>query len=456
MNFVFVTPVVSRSAIGRSCGLIIEALKNSGHSVSIIRSESATHLSEKPHRFASRSLPWTDAKGVSSLLAEADIAVYQLGNYIVYHEGALVLLDQYPGIVILHDYFLGNLFLGWAKSSGEEAARSTISAWYGAQAVDDFFAAAARETFLEEAAPRFPMTEWVASKALGVITHSSLDIGRIVSACGGPIAVLPLAYDAPLAALKDKSRCRPADRRVLLTFGHINRNKRAESVIRAIGEDQRLRTAWVYRLVGQIMPAERQYLETLANGLGVAIEIVGPVDDEALAKAIIEADLISCLRYPALEAASASAIEAMLYGKVVLVTDAGFYRGLPSDCVIKVQPDVELQDIRKALQAVTKSESGLSELGERAQTWAKETSDPGSYAHGLVDFAHCVLRSAPVSMAARSIGQTLARWGASANFGALKQVTQSLSLLAGSPGASEVTCSTDLAIGNALVKERLA
>lgn len=85
-----------------------------------------------------------------------------------------------------------------------------------------------------------------------------------------------------------------------------------------------------YRLIGAVEPEVMSSLSALAARLGVNLVISGEVDDNELERAFTESDVISCLRWPALEAASASAIEVlMLYGKAVIVTDTGFYADIP-------------------------------------------------------------------------------------------------------------------------------
>ena len=122
----------------------------------------------------------------------------------------------------------------------------------------------------------------------------------------------------------------PVDERFrVLTIGHVNTNKRAEAVIRAIGASSVLRERTVYRLVGAIRPEIADKLARLARETGVNITISGEVDDESMVDAIRQADVVSCLRWPALEAASASTIEALLYGKSTIVTDTGFYSEIP-------------------------------------------------------------------------------------------------------------------------------
>jgi glycosyltransferase involved in cell wall biosynthesis len=208
---------------------------------------------------------------------------------------------------------------------------------------------------------------------------------------------------------------RPADDRFhVLTIGHVNANKRPESVIAAISASEMLRTRARYHLVGAIAPEMKSRLGRRADELGVALEIAGEVDDETLQRAIREADVVSCLRFPSLEAASASTIEAMLHGKAIVVTDVGFYRDLPSDCVRKISPDRELPDLQHELESLFADERGRSALGRRARAWAEKTFTSANYAKQLVATCVAAAKVAPLVQASAVFGNTLAEWGAEA------------------------------------------
>lgn len=132
-----------------------------------------------------------------------------------------------------------------------------------------------------------PLIEWIASQALGVITHSHWGTPRLKRSCAGPVRVVPLAYDAPGESLVSTDyQPNKFGRMKLLTIGHINRNKRVDNVIRAIAASPLLKQNVVYRLVGFIDPKTTLELTALANGLRVNLVISGPVNDTELASAV--------------------------------------------------------------------------------------------------------------------------------------------------------------------------
>jgi glycosyltransferase involved in cell wall biosynthesis len=421
MNLLIFTPAASSSAIGRVTNLVGRELMASGHTVTIVRTEDYAVVDTPPHAFGTTLLRWDDTKGVFRRAQDADAIVYQIGDSFPLHRGCLEWLPSLPGIVCLHDYFLGDLFRGWAGTRWMPA-KAILQSWYGEEVAGSYFAYDNPADYIEGTREKAPMTEWIAAMATGVITHSSWDIQRVLRSCPGPVEVVPLAYDKPTAGPATGSRSVSAtvdstaahEDMLVLIIGRINANKRVDSLLRAIGTAPQLQNRTILQLVGHIEPDVQARLSALAHSLRVRLLVSGEVDDAALADALERADTVCCLRFPPLEAASASTIEAMLCGKAVIVTDAGFYREIPDDCVCKVRPHHEVSDLQETLAFLSQHPAERSALGKRAAEWATSTFSPRLYAERLVDFALRTARTQPVIEASRFFANLLVSWGATA------------------------------------------
>jgi glycosyltransferase involved in cell wall biosynthesis len=222
---------------------------------------------------------------------------------------------------------------------------------------------------------------------------------------------MPLPYNAPMALAPAKSLQRHGLN--ILTVGHVNANKRIASVVQAIGKSALLRENVAYRVVGSIQSDTVIALSTLARNHQVNLIISDVLDNAALSNALDQADIITCLRWPSLEAASASAIEAMLYGKAVVVTDVHFYSEIPDDCVIKIDPHNELASLTAALERLCGDPALRTGMGERARRWAQATFRADHYAEAMVQMGTHVGAIKPVVAAFDWCYQTLARWGGS-------------------------------------------
>lgn len=426
MKLVMMTPGVIPSAIGRMARMVTQALLDHGHEVLVVRAESADLKGADGHDFGTHTVHWSDTVTVAREMASAEMVVYHIGNYFDYHEGCIYWLEHQRGVICLHDFFLGHLFTRWAQRN-RKRADAILQYWYGSQVATTYFEYSSSEEFIERTRQHAPMVEWLACQASAAICHSSFGADRVLSSCPGPVRVVPLAYEAPASVDIATFQAASVNGRLqVLTVGHVNPNKRADCVIRAIGASQQLRANTTYKLVGAVQPEMRHGLEGLAAALGVDLQIHGEVSVADLAQALRQADLICCLRKPTLEAASASTIEAMLCGRAVIVEDAGFYSELPDDCVRKIRPEHEETDLRHALEDLGADREGRHAMGERAERWAQATFTAENYASQLVEMLNGNSRSMLVSEMMQVFAGQLAQWNNSEGLIALPEIIEPL------------------------------
>jgi len=408
MKFVLFSPLANTSAIGRVTALIAPALVDLGHALTLVRTEQRHLLSAQPHACTAPIIEWTDEPAVEEATRDADALIYQIGNNYDFHCGGLHWLSKRPGIVCLHDFVVAHLFAGWAETRRREADE-VLHSWYGASVAQSFFAARDHREFIDTASRDHPMTEWICAMARGVISHSRWGMPRVLRSTAWPARVAALPYSAPAA--------RPAAERSghkvkILTVGHANVNKRIESVIRAIGESAELRDRICYQICGRIEPRYALELARVARTAGVRLRVSGEIDDLGLQKAMNEADIVCSLRWPSLEAASATAIEGMLYGKAMVVTDTGFYSELPDDCVCKISIDDEIRELRQVLEQLLADPSACHAMAARAQRWAGATFTVHSYAEQIEEMTRLVRGAEPAVMAAGTLANYMKEWGA--------------------------------------------
>lgn len=409
MKIAIFTPASVRSAIAKTSLLVEHALLSQGHEVVIVRIENSEHLRDAALPFQSKLFRHIDVYTVEDQLVSCDLLAYQIGDNLGFHEGAIDWLERHPGIVCLHDFFLANLFERWARSNDVDPL-AVIEHWYGHAGVRAFNADKSdRTTYTRELMQAAPMTEWLCAKASGVVTHSNWGIARVTSACAGPIRVAALPFEVPPPAASVRHDSTSPLR--LLTLGHVNENKRAQSVIDAIGSSRELRQAVIYDIVGPIEPDMSEALRQRALKHGVQVNITGRVSDEELVQYLGNAAVCLCLRSPTLEAASGSTIECLLNGKATVVTDLGFYQELPDDCVIKIAVDDEVAGIGRALESLVSSPELRESLGQRARAWAITTFNAQNYAQALIEMASNLAQTTWMNRACDQYARILSEWG---------------------------------------------
>jgi FkbM family methyltransferase len=404
MKIAWFTPFGPKSAIGRFSSSVVRALAARGHSLTLVSSDKHPLAEQRPPPVGIELLHWSFFEQDPGALEAHDLIVYNIGNHFDYHCGVLRSIDRSPGVCIFHDFYLVNLFLGWLASGVErDFAHSVVLSIYGPTVAEEFWDRIGRSDFQEWSASQAPMTEWLARKALAGVAHAGFYKQRLEEGCASSVLVLPLAYDAPphRRITEDLS-----GRVHILTVGMVNSNKRVEAVIEAIAFSPLLRSRCEYDIVGRVEPSYRARLQSLTDELGLedAVKLHGEVTDFELRWRFTEADIICCLRWPALEGASASCVEAMSYGKPVIVTDIGFYRSLSSDFVLKVAPTMEIADLTRHLEMLVVDAGERNELGKRAREWFELEHTPERYAERIEPFLQAAVEERPAADALKQIG----------------------------------------------------
>lgn len=362
MKILWATPTHTDSAIGRFSELVTAQLIGKGCEVTVVATETNFMLS-RCRSFSGLTIsPVTDHLD-EDLDRAFDSIIANFGDHYPNHARSLDLLRFARVVGIFHDADMTNFGNG-ARAEGREIAGPSGHSSAGNT-----------------------VTGELAKQCAGAVAHAD-HYRSVVEQCDGPIAVVPLAWSLQpgvgdpflLGNLGDEV----GDRFRVMTVGNINPNKCADRVVQAIGASPKLRDTVEYRLVGAIQPEVHSRLCGLAERSGVRLVVDGPIDDARLHHLMKRADVVACFREPVLEGASASTIEAMLHGRAVLVSDSGFYAGLPSDCVAKVPAATDVSSIRRALERLLDDSAERSNLGRRARAHAEMMFAPERYADDLL------------------------------------------------------------------------
>ena len=430
MNIAWVTPLSRRSAIGRVSAAIVKALRERDHEVMVIRSERERADADSTHPI-SGSVPivwWTDVSP-KDIELHNDVVVLNFGDNYNFHAGALAFVDRAFCLGIFHDFYLYSLFNRWLahQGLGEDIHEREVRCTYGEEACQLARRAWRGTAPVEELAEAMPMTEWLASRCGAALAHSQFYSHRLEDSCPGPISVAPLCYEprgtTPLSRRHD-------DRVTIAILGVINPNKCVEAVIRSIASSGLLRARCRLRLVGIIDDAERNRIEQLCNSTEFTdVTILGEVDDAVLAKELDGADILSCLREPVLEGASASAIEGMKAGRPIVVASAGFYSELPDDLVFKIPAPVSVSELTQVLERLVEDENLRRDTAAQAQRWALRTFTTDGYVSILENLMRDYISAKPLLAAGKRIGHQLAALGISTGDPGVKQIASKLQLL---------------------------
>ncbi len=371
-------PWNDRSAIAEFGAAVATALTAAGHHVEVWRTETgaAARLNPRPAPFR------VHPAGALPPLEGFDAILVNLGNYYPFHALAPAILAARPAIAILHDAEMGHFADEWRADPDPAPPHA-----------------------LRHAPALAPA---LAALACAAVVHGPHQLADIEAACPGPVLQLPLAYDPRLPALPRLIGGPLA----IATIGHVNPNKRASEVLRALAASPALAAGSTYTLIGPADPAEQDRLTRLAAALGAPAPcFTGWLPEAAMLERLGGIDVLACLRHPATEGGSASLVLALRSARPTLVSDTASYAEIPDGLALRCPAGAEAPYILRHLEWVRDNPGLAHAMGEAAARYAAVAHAPAAYAAALVPFLRTAVRGAPALFAARATGLAAARLG---------------------------------------------
>jgi glycosyltransferase involved in cell wall biosynthesis len=411
LRIAWFSPYCRDSAIGRFSDLVVRQLATEHH-VTLWVPDLATNRTGPVETIPVQSCTTAALNDLESY----DLAVYNLGNDYPYHGLIHEFSTRRPGLVILHDLVLHHLFaslyLEHRHDPGEYLTQ--LRKYYGdaaTQAAESALAGTGQPIWETEDVSRWPLFEPTLEGALGVVTHSEFARERVTSRFAGPVFRLYLPYDRGNA--EGDAPVSRKQKLLLLSLGHVNRNKRTHAVLNVLAARPDLCERLRFVILGPVDPTYKAECDAIiaAGGLRQTAEFLGRVDDATLDGYLADADICVNLRYPVTETGSASLAEEMLHGKPVIVTNIGCYADVPDDAVRKVNPAREHEDLQRVLSELVSIPESRAKTGANAKAFAEAHFSPALYARQLGPIFEEVCSAAPLLSCIDRVGDVLSAMG---------------------------------------------
>jgi len=320
-------------------------------------------------------------------LADADVALYHIGNDPDAHGWIVDALRRRPGVVVLHDYVIHHLVAGITIGRNDGHAYLTAMEREAGVAgrMLGWGVLEGRVPPLWEIRPaEFPLAGEVLDRATGVIVHSRY-VETHVREHGYDGPLWRIAHPAwPTRAVKPE----PVGGSPLFgCFGHLNESKRIPQLLRAFAAMRAHHPEARLLLVGAEAPGFDLggRLERLGlDGGGVIREPY--VEEERLWALMAACDAVVQLRAPTMGETSGSAIRTLSLGKPLVVSDVGWFAELPDGVALKVAPggDEEVAEIARALEQL--AEPALAaRMGDAARALVETEHELGRVAERYLD-----------------------------------------------------------------------
>ncbi len=449
MRVAWLTPLSANSAIGKIAVQVAEQLGRHLQVDLWSSDRGELHATDVP------VIRYTASDAFAQCLRDYDTVLYNFGDSYPFHRDVFLMSRRVPGIAILHDFVLHHFLMGYCLEEPGRVDRyfRAMERHYGAGAREEAQASfdrvgdawvvrgAGPSLWETDRAVDYPLFEEVLRRATGVVVHSAFLGGKVRRATDVPVCQLHLpAVQAPAAYAPPRDSLEiPPGRAVLLTVGSVNPNKRVAEVVEVLGRNPSLAARVIYVVVGAL-PA-RAYPDRLRQliarfGLESTVRLVGRRSDGELRAWLHHADICLNLRHPVMEGASASLADSLMFGKAVVVTDAGAYAEMPDDCVSKIDPGHEIEQLPAVLSALLDDPARRQAMAERGRAYAEARCGADRYAEGLADFIEASGGLDVMARYADHIGSVLGRMGVQPGMPILQTVARESADLFGSPVTS--------------------
>ena len=360
---------------------------------------------------------------VLSSLAAFDLVVYVLGDS-PWHTRILPLAQRLPGLVVLHDASLTNLFRHAALETHTlDELMSHVERVTGegrAHILSTSLVSVDPDEWMQFCA-EVPLTELALEGSLGAVVHSAWHARSIDGLTLGHVTVAPLPVPSTRLSLDsdgDLVTARliselPDDAVLVVTVGSVNHNRRIDLLLEAIAGDEVLSRRIHLWAVGPSEGGMQTDLLGLAKTLGPRsrFALPGRVSDSMLHEILTRADIAAALRDPVLEGQSASTLTQLAAGIPVVVYNHAHYAELPDDVAVKVAPADGAAGIGAALRLLTDDDEGRARRGQRGREYVATSRSGAAYAAALLEAGEHATATTPLLHLSADLGARLRRLG---------------------------------------------
>lgn len=318
-----------------------------------------------------------------------DRVLYHFGNS-PFHKHMFALLEEIPGTVVLHDFFLSGI-VGYIENKEHQKGflpRELYHA-HGYSALGKWLGGAHAEHIVQQ----YPCSFQVFHHADGVIVHSS-HARELAHTWYGPqieehLRIVPhLRVPAPaFDRLKARKMLGVApDDFIVCTFGHVNRNKMGLDLLEAWNSSSLSldpRCVLVYVGANDDGAYGKKLHEAISSSSNA--RITGWVNDERYRLWLQAADAAVQLRQNSRGESSGAVLDCLNHGLPVVVNARGSMAEFPDEAVIMLSGECYRQEIVDALEMVWNDASLRRLTGERAKEYIGRNHVPEDVAKAYAE-----------------------------------------------------------------------
>lgn len=336
-------------------------------------------------------------------LGDFDAIIYHIGNNPWYHLDIYKVFLEYSGTVILHDAVLYYLIAGL----GIGGLIKEFSFNYGLDRLSEIWdiieECPERDILRYQNPEKYPFLKRILESARQIIVHSHSTFRLIrLSGYSGNLNVVNLPYypnqvQYTLSKDTDNSRAKLGitENEILIgIFGFIGPTKRIDKLLAAIYTTKH-KNKIPFKLL--IVGAGDDLNEVIEQyHLSENIISLGFTSDDDFNRYLNLSDIVINLRYPSMGEASATLIQAMSYGKPVIVTNYAWFSELPDNTVVKVGfGSTEINEVAQAITELITNKEYRESIGSNAKAYVENFCAPAQVANKYLDILKNNLKPLP-------------------------------------------------------------
>ncbi len=358
---------------------------------------------DAPELFNFENLTFRSYDWFLSNNSQYDRVLYHFGNS-CYHQRMLQMLAQVPGVVVLHDFFLGDLLIYLeAYAINPFAFHRGLYKSHGYAAL----AKLAGNVQSSQVAEQYPANFEILQLARGVIVHSQHS--RQLAERWYGINAADSWVVIPLLRNPCKSLERTAARAALglqegdfmvCSFGLMTPNKLNHRLLQ-VWLDSALTASRGYCLVFVGEEHGAEYGGRIRQGIEAAaprhnVRITGWTQPDQYAQYLTAADLAVQLRTNSRGETSAAVLDCLNHGLPTIVNAHGALAELPTDAVWMLEDDFDDVALAQAIEALSADQTRRDALGIRGQAFIQAQHAPENCAKQYNQAIECAYAGARV------------------------------------------------------------
>ncbi|MBP6469994.1 MAG: glycosyltransferase family 4 protein [Chloroflexi bacterium] len=326
---------------------------------------------------------------------QSDLPLYQMGNS-AHHADHYAMMQRYPGVVVLHDYFLHHFIAHTTAGQGRYDGY-TREMGYAHGSAGTALAWAIRAGQAQHPLASLPLNQRILDLNLGVMVHSRtaaewvrevVGNGRLIQTIHQPITPMPgQSRRAELGW--------PAEAVIFACAGEVTLPKQVDRALRAFSRLRQEGLPVYFLIIGGESPEVGLDGQIADLGIGGSVWRTGFVPDLAAFNDWLHtADVVINLRAPTLGETSAAALRAMAAARPLLVYDHGWYGELPETAVTRLPP-LDDDALLAAMRHLAQSAAARQSMGQAALGYITGQCQPEQVAGAYHAFLRDLLRALP-------------------------------------------------------------